>query len=559
MHPILVGYTNPTHEPDDQHPSRRRAVSLSEADCETHIHGVGASRSGKSKWLENFCRQLLRERRGFLLIDPQGALSQALASYIAYRRPAQPIIYFDPSRTDYLIPFNPFRPTGGEMSTRVSKQVEATIRAWGMENTNETPLLDQWLHCIFFLLSTGEFTLNNVSDLLQHSAKDLIGYATSVLGKYPAIQNEWQSLGNVRKPSDFDAQIGSAKRRLFRFLLAPNVKRMMSITERNLDFEEVFDRGITIIANLQESESFSREGARIVGTLLVNDLWTTAREKGHRFHTPYFLLVDEVQEFITPDIRDILDRGAGKGLHLGVFHQHLKQFEQQDPWSFASIRTNARTKLVFGGLTKEDALLMVDDLFVNQIPYDEIKFTIEQTKFWPVYMRDEVVTRARGGGAGAIATSGIGSGPVWDPTGQHFIDVQRTSTGEAESSLSTWQDAASDIPILYPVPYREVTSIQTYNLDEQRNRLADRLIEQYQRHYFIKKRGQGTVPAATPFVKEFRIFPKNEEQYILEHLIEPYALSVEEIDRKIAAQERALRGKVEALKNPPDPESYLEG
>jgi len=366
----LVGYTNLTHKPDAEEPSRRQGVFLSEEDFETHIHGVGASRSGKSKWLENFCRQLLRARCGFLLIDPQGALSQALAAYLAYRQPSEPIIYFDPSRADWLVPFNPFSPTSGEADSRVSKQVETTIRAWGMKSTDETPLIDEWLHNVFYLLNTGEFRLNDVSGLLRHSARDLIGYAVNILDDYPEIQDEWRDLLDCKR-SDFDAQVMSTKRRLFRFLRSRNVKRMMNVIERNLDLEEVFEQGITIIVNLQRSKMFSAEGARVIGTAMINDLWAAAQEKGHRRHKPYFLLIDEVQNFATPDIEDILDRGAGKGLHLGVFHQHLHQLQEQDGWLFDSL-ANARTKLVFGGMAKKDALLMVYDLFVNQIPYDEI-------------------------------------------------------------------------------------------------------------------------------------------------------------------------------------------
>lgn len=560
MRPILVGYTNPSHQPDSDDPDQRRPISLSMEDFNTHIHGVGATRSGKSKWLENFCRSLVRERCGFLLIDPQGALSESLRSYLAYRRPFQKIIYFDPSRSDFLVPFNPFRhDETTEISTRVSKQVDATIRAWGMENTDATPRLSRWLHCIFYLLSSGEFTMSNVSDLLQWSAKDLISYACSVVKTKPEIRNEWQSLLGANR-TEFENQIESAKNKLFRFLLSPSVKRMMSIDKPSLDFGEVFRNGVIVIANLQESDSFSRESARILGTLMINDLWAAARQEppSRRPRNPYFLLIDEVQEFITPDIREILDRGAGKGLHLGVFHQHLRQFEQQDPWSFASIRTNARTKIVFGGLGKEDALMMVDDLFINDLAYDEIKFVIEQTKFWPVYSRDVVRSRGQGSGAGRISTAGIGSGFSWDPTMEQFVEMGRTSSADSSSSHSTWQEGESDVPIFFPIPFKEVSSIQTYTLEEQRNRLADRLIEQYQRHYFIRRPGQRTIAAVTPFVDEFRVFPKSESEYLLERLIKPYALSVEEIDERIERQTMALRQKATAAADPPEPEEYLE-
>jgi hypothetical protein len=259
-----------------------------------------------------------------------------------------------------------------------------------------------------------------------------------------------------------------------------------------------------------------------------------------------------VQKFLTPDIKDILDRGAGKGLHLGVFHQHLTQLREQDMWTYDSIMGNAKTKLVFGGLTKPNALIMVDEMFTNQIQYDETKILIEQTKFWPEYQRDKVYTTSRGGSSGSsvghgdMAGSGETAGMTWNPHLEEWVPSEgmSNSTNVSDFTSSTesesWSEGEADIPIFYPRPFKEISSITPYTLEEQKNRLADMLMAQYQRHYFIKRPGNDTIPSATPFVKAFRIFPENEEAYILEELIKPYALPVPEIDRLLAEHLRTL-------------------
>jgi hypothetical protein len=275
---------------------------------------------------------------------------------------------------------------------------------------------------------------------------------------------------------------------------------------------------------------------------------------------PYFLLIDEVPLFLTPDIKSMLDRGAGKGLHLGLFHQHLTQFREQDPWTFESVMTNARVKLVFGGLTKQDALMMVDQIFVNQIAYDEVKLVIEQTKFWPVYGRETVYMKSSGGATGTGSgradhtNSSAGHsitmfpdpetgaltfstyGPITDTTG----NAQGSLRSSNEFLIQSRSEGEADIPIFYPVPFREISSMETYSLEEQRNRLADQLMEQYQRHYFLRKPGQKTLPHVTPFVKTFKIFPKREQEYVLERLIKPHALPVQEIDRLLDERMKKL-------------------
>jgi hypothetical protein len=258
-----------------------------------------------------------------------------------------------------------------------------------------------------------------------------------------------------------------------------------------------------------------------------------------------------------------LDRGAGKGLHLGVFHQHLTQFKEQDSWTFASVMTNAKLKLVFGGLTKEDALLMADEMFANQISYDEVKFVIEQTKFWPVYGRDTVYTKSTGESTGRGSQTQTGAATssavtnTYDYRDTMFFGMPQSITrttgstatasqGESTFAMESWNEGEADIPIFYPVPFKEVSAVETFSLEEQRNRIADRLKEQYQRHYFIKRPGQKTVAAVTPFVKDFPISPRRQEAYVLDALIKPYALPVPDIDRQLEDRLGALAGKVTA-------------
>ena len=206
--------------------------------------------------------------------------------------------------------------------------------------------------------------------------------------------------------------------------------------------------------------------------------------------------------------------------------------------------TNAKTKLVFGGLTKPDALIMVDEMFANQISYDEVKFFIEQTKFWPVYTRDVVRMTSHGGSRNSATHSGVASGQAWNPLNPFLIDEWTTSqiasSGMAEGSSESWQAGEVDVPMMRPEPYRETTSKTMYSLKEQLNRLADRVKEQYQRHFFIKRPMHKTVAVITPFVEAFRIFRRREEEYVLRKFIQPYGLSVTEIDFQNAKRLRAL-------------------
>jgi len=539
MDPILAGYTNPTRKADAEDADRREETRLSQDNLVTHLHGIGATRSGKSKWLEWFCRGLLRQDLGFTLIDPQGELAEALVSYFAYLRPRKPIIYFDPSRTDYLIPFNPFyhpEESHAERPVRVDKQMQAILRVWGADSVEDTPRLARVLRCCLHLFSTGEITLNELHPLLFYEYDKRRKYAAQLIEHSPAVRRELEDLSEYSRKREFDTQIESTRNRLTPFVHFPQLKRIMSVSESRLDFKQVVEEDAIVIANLRQSERLSEENGRLLGTLMIHQLWQAMQDRPKPPERPHFLLVDEFQKFLTPDMRDILDRGAGKGLHLGLFHQHLSQLREQDRWTYDSVMGNAKTKLVFGGLSREDALTMVDEIFVDQIQLDEVKFLIKQTKFWPVYGRDKVYSSTQTKGSTSSQGSGSSTQKVWNPAHGEWVPAEGEQSMATESELESRSEGESDIPIFYPVPFEETSTKETYTLEEQKHRLSDRLMAQYQRHFFLKRHEEKAIPAVTPFVKEYKIFPNSEEEYIREELIKPYALSVEEIDRRLTDQ-----------------------
>jgi len=477
-------------------------LELTEDDLQTHVHGVGASRTGKSKLIEWIVREMVLERQGFCLIDPHGFLYDDILRWLAFVQPKRDIVLFNPSSGSRVVGFNPFLTGRGELGTQADRRVKATIKAWGQSDSDETPRLERILRCLYHALIEQKYSLDVSKYFLNWRHKEMRDHLIANI-ESSTIREEWEDISALPRNVDFYGQVESARNRVLRFVGSDNIRRIVGLPDNNLNIEEIVAQGKILLVNLQPSDALSEEQGRLLGTLLLNELWEVGRRRRRNSNgakpTDFFIIIDEFQKFLTPDVPDMLNEAAKYGFHLFLFHQHLAQLEKLDAQVYGSL-TNARIKLVFGGLSRGDARRMTEEIFPGQVDLRRVKFLIEQTKFWPVYTRDHVYSSGTGQGS----TNAVASGMAWDPEGRDWISTATYSSGASR----TQQESVADIPVLYPVPYKEVSSIETYSLEEMLWELSDRLIEQYQRHFFIRRPDKTTVAAITPHVSDRYVRPE---------------------------------------------------
>src|SRR5262249_35585934 len=161
--------------------------------------------------------------------------------------------------------------------------------------------------------------------------------------------------------------------------------------------------------------------------------------------------------------------------------------------------TNCRIKAVFGGLPVQSAKLMAEEMFIGKLDPKKIKVAIYQTKFWPQYKRDKVYTKGTvdastwnsgdtsalgsttGGGTGAFYQSNdwFGSELTGTATHSNYQDSRMSATTNTAGGAHSDVDMVADIPILLPVPFQELSSLQFYTPEEQLLELTAALKNQF--------------------------------------------------------------------------------
>ena len=359
---------------------------------------------------------------------------------------------------------------------------------------------------------------------------------------------------------------GRGRRRRRRRRRRRILKRFMGLSGVSIDLRDIMDQGKVLLVNLKQSQHLSYEAARTFGALLVNEFFESAtlrNPRPGRDPLPYYLYLDEFQNFVSLDICRMLAEVRKRGLFLVLAHQY---FEQLDEEVTAAALNNCGIKAVFGGLSATNARLMAEELFLGKLDPKKVKASIYQTKFWPEYRRDKVYGKGSSEGSshgsshssGQASFSGMSSGQSFytpdnwfgstSPTGMMSDttssgSTSSTSSGFSDSDSYSTSESEADIPIFFPVPFQELSTVQYYTVEEQLTELAAALKLQFQRHCFIQIRQQETQPMLVPFLESVTTFTYNRQNldwYIRQQHEKQHALPAAEVDRLLEAQEAAL-------------------
>jgi hypothetical protein len=437
-----------------------RTVTLPPRVRTTHMQVIGASGTGKTKFLENMIRQDILNGHGLCLIDPTGNLYLDLVRWCESKGflGRKKIILFDPASHAWSFGFNPLDfgdHPDEDTSFFVDSMVKACAQVWGGEDTDKTPLLKRCLRLTFHALAEKRLTLVEALALAsEFDPRGLRQYLTSGL-RDEVVRDQWAGF-NALKPRDFREQFGSTVNRLMEFLASERLRRILGQRENVLNFRQIMDEGHILLVSLSSGRKVSEDNASLLGALLINDLFLKARGRP-RGGRPFYLYVDECARFINEDIGRMLDEARQLGLHLILAHQHLSQLQKAGEWVYQAVMTDARTKVVFGGLSPEDARVLAEAVFMGELDLEEAKESLTKPAvvgYETVWMKNfsEATGSSHGTSTGESESRGSQTGRSNSltyredfPFDEELSWTRGTSSGESRSSgrSTSWSESTT--------------------------------------------------------------------------------------------------------------------
>lgn len=354
----------------------------------THMYVLGITGQGKSKLLEHCLFQDIIFGRGCGLLDPHTDLACDLLSYVAATgffadsENAKRIIYFDPSRTDYLMPFNPLATSYSPYATAMNI-VEAFRRTWP-ESLREAPRFTNILLASLLVLIANQFTLVELPRLLTDKTFREALLANVDDEEVKAVFRYRLDKWGREEPLILESILNKVSA----FTLNPTVRLILGQKENRLNFRQMMDEGKVFIADLGRCDAETR---KLLGSLIVTGIEQAALSRKDE-HTgerrPFYFYIDEFQDFCANEgsvmtLAQILSESRKFGLHLTLAHQTLGQMTSE---RLRSALGNIGTKIVFA-VDRVDAEVMAKKLF--QADGERIKHEVEneyqQEKTHPVY------------------------------------------------------------------------------------------------------------------------------------------------------------------------------
>ncbi|MFC1601809.1 type IV secretory system conjugative DNA transfer family protein, partial [Candidatus Sumerlaeota bacterium] len=494
----------------------KRILGITDKHRSTHMHVIGASGTGKSKLLEYLIRQDILASRGLCLIDPHGELADNILAW-ASRLPMPPrhLHYIAPHKDDWTICYNPLYKRDGQDTDDwflINAMKIAVVKCWGGDDTQETPRLDEWLKNAFFTAVTLGMTLPEVGMLLEPIVErnvQRMAVVQALPDSATRIKSSWVELCQLaekKRPVDFEARVGSTVRRLAAFLDNPRLSRIFGVPDVSIDLASIMDSGGVIIVDLSIQGRFHPQDSQLFGTLLLTDFYIQMFNRKNR-QRPFSLIIDEFQNYATKDLARMLDEARKFGLQLVLAHQRPGQLQNSDSAEerdlYSAVMTNARTKVVFGGIFPDELEPIAKMLSMGVLDPYKIKNEIRTRsvvdyvkEYWTAHghSTSRSQTSASGGSSGTGHSNAFGNsqasatsynadtGSVFGPPSLCTSESQgwQSNFGSSDFSGESWSEASSEgesesttvFPVLVPQMGEQLSSVYYETLEDQLHQFA---------------------------------------------------------------------------------------
>ena len=295
-------------------------------DRSRHVYIIGQTGAGKSGLLELMALSDVFYNQGYCIIDPHGDFAIDNLKFVPESR-MKDVIYFNPADTAYPIAFNPLEVSDPAKKPNVCSEVIGVLKrmfgdSWG-------PRLEHILrYTLLALLDRPSTTLLDISRMLTDKdfRKETLDYCTDV-----TVLQFWKHEFGQWNEKQVNESIAPVLNKVGAFTANPIIRNIIGQAKSSFDIRKIMDEGKILVVNLSKG-LIGEDNAGILGAFLVTKVQLAAMSRSDidrvEDRRPFYLYVDEFQNFATDSFAVILSEARKYGLNLTVANQYVSQMTE---------------------------------------------------------------------------------------------------------------------------------------------------------------------------------------------------------------------------------------
>lgn len=318
---ITIGYNEYRGEHHD--------IVVANEDRMRHMYIIGKSGTGKTNILKDMAIQDAINGNGFCIIDPHGDFAENVLSYIPKER-AEDVIYFDPSDLERPIGLNlyEFDANRPEQKTLVVNQfIEMLYTMYDKEQIGG-PMFEYYTKNALLLNMEDPESGNTMIEIPKVMAQDDFRHMKLDKCQDPIVKDFWikeaEKAGGDASLANIVPYITS---KLNQFIVNEFMRNIIGQQKSTINFAEIMNTRKILICNFSKGKIGDMNsqllGLIVVGRILISALERASLPNDKRY--PFFLYIDECQNFLTPAITTILAEARKYGLGLVLANQFITQ------------------------------------------------------------------------------------------------------------------------------------------------------------------------------------------------------------------------------------------
>lgn len=292
-------------------------------DRSRHVYIIGQTGAGKSGLLELFALSDIFYNQGYCIIDPHGDFAIDNLRFIPQNR-IKDVVYFNPADTQYPVAFNPLELSDVTRKPNICSEVIGVLKrmfgdSWG-------PRLEHILRfTLLALLDRPGSTLLDISRILTDKdfRKETLDYCTDV-----TVLQFWKHEFGQWNEKQVNESIAPVLNKVGAFTANPIIRNIIGQAHSSFDVRKIMDEGKILVVNLSKG-LIGEDNAGILGSFLVTKIQLAAMSRSDipdvSKRRPFYLYVDEFQNFATDSFSVILSEARKYGLNLTVANQYIAQ------------------------------------------------------------------------------------------------------------------------------------------------------------------------------------------------------------------------------------------